>query len=290
MKFPTHFKCTFGGYPKEDTESRILLFGVPRYITSIGLKPIIDSTILLRIYSYDLEDYSKLYNIFYEDIPVCDIGDIYTLNFDDINMDISTILNYCKKRTLIPFMIGGEHTFTYFTIKLIKPKSIIIFDAHLDMRDTYCNDKFNYATFLRRLYETVKFEKIIYIGSRAYSKEELQFIQKNATKEKIYLINPKKEMKEIRKYLDDLIINPIYVSIDLDVIDPTYIKLVSAPEPNGLKPSDLFSFLKYLSNYQILGFDVMEFAPYTLELTSINYVTKIIYEGLATIWKSIQQS
>ena len=277
---PTILRCSFGGYPPACTKNtKIMIFGIPRYLSVVGVKPSINPTCLLRLYSYEIEDYSGVFGIYYSDIPACDIGDIHSISFSAIDTDITTVIHHCIRREMRPLIMGGEHTFTYFIVREIKPKTLIVFDAHLDLRDTYYGDSFNHATFMRRAVEHGYAREIYFVGARAFSKEEREYVDEN---KHLRIID------DVRNFVEYEFQEPIYVSIDLDVLDPCYMTLVSSPEPLGLSPQDILAAMKHLSKYDILGLDIMEFTPYTLDMSSISLATKIVFEGAATLWQSIK--
>ncbi len=279
--WPTSFKCTFGGYPSNCEDSSIVIFGVPKYFSPSTIKPIIEPVNLLRIYSYEVEDYSNIYNAFYSEVKACDIGDIVVNDINEIEIDISTIIHHCKKKRKIPVMLGGDHTFTYYTVKYLKPKTLIVLDAHLDLREKFYGEKFNHATFMRKVCEEGHVKKIYYIGVRAFSDEEMRYASK---KKNIVMIS------DLEKMSWGNIESPVYLSLDLDVVDPVHMKLVATSEPLGIDPKKLFTLFRKISEIEIIGLDIMEFTPYTLDIPSIILAVKIIFEGLLTLWFSVKDS
>ena len=275
---PTHFKKTFGGFPDKCDDSKIVIFGIPRYISNSIIKPIVDPVNLLRLYSYDIEDYSSFFKVFYSDIKACDIGDILTTNIEDISLDISTIINFAISRGKKVLMIGGDHLFTYFTVKYLHPDILVIMDAHLDLREEYFG-KFNNATFVRRIVNEKLVKKIFFLGSRSYSKEEFEFISRRNDIVVSENINDVLNLCSESKY-------KVYLSIDLDVLEPVYMKLISNPEPSGLTLSQVLKYIHQLSDLSLIGIDVMEFTPYTIDIPSIVTTAKIIFEGLAALNRS----
>jgi len=163
--------------------------------------------------------------------------------------------------------VGGEHLITYPIVaeikKLLKNLTLIVFDAHLDLRDEYpSGTRFSHATVMRRLAE--EGVNIYYIGARAFSREEYEFLTSHPESLKIVS----------RDTLENIEGN-LYISIDVDVIDPAYAPAVGNPEPLGITPSHLLSTLKELFSLErtkIVGLDIVEVNP----LVDVNDVTSLL--------------
>lgn len=159
-------------------------------------------------------------------------------------------------------ILGGEHLITLGSYTAFhNDVGFIVFDAHYDLRDEYGDAKFNHATYLRRIIEKNNTAKnIIHVGARAYSSEELEF----KTKCNITSITD----KDIRnnqgpKLLTDMCstFDKIYLSIDLDVLDPAYAPGVGNPEALGITSRELYDMLLILHEKNILCADIVELCP-----------------------------
>ena len=144
---------------------------------------------------------------------------------------------------------------------LFIPCLLPILDAHLDFRDEFEGLKLSHATFLRRLYEDGCISNLIHIGSRAATKDEWDFVNKDditiIDMEKIYDLNT--GLKRFKDTLSSS--NDIYVSIDLDVIDPAFAPGVGNPEANGMSSREMLEFIYCLDNFKLTGFDIVELIP-----------------------------
>jgi|Deesub1362B_J571_1020462.scaffolds.fasta_scaffold00003_463 agmatinase len=270
--YPTHLDCRFGGY--DDEHGGIVLFGIPYYPTTMGAKPVLSSTDILRLFSKQAEEKSASFDIYYSEISCIDIGDIITTRFEDIEIDINTIVDKANNQKKKILMIGGEHTYTYFTVKKIRPSTLVVLDAHLDLKDTYMGSKLTHATFLRRVLEKNCVDKVIIIGARGYDESEWTYIAEDG---RIDIID--------KNGVFDNIESPIYISIDLDVYDTSIMKTVSSPEPDGLMAKDVFNILRILNKKgSVVGGDVMEFTPFTIDPTSYSLAVKTVFELLATLY------
>lgn len=278
---PTRHLCYFGEYDWPLKEAKIALLGVP-FFTSALTKPPISSTLILRYFSYEVEDNSILFpNLYYGDIKCTDIGDLYSTEHEQLIKNLKKTVSILTDLGKKVVLFGGEHVFTYYIIKLLKPKTMVVLDAHFDAKDSYLDDRLNYATFIRRIAEEEDVF-ILFYGVRAYEREERKFINDLIDKGRANIVTSPEEISGIEK--------PIYVSIDLDVYDPYYMRLVSSPEVNGLSPNDVFNMLKRLSlEGGIIGGDVMEFMPYQIDIASTYLAVRTIFEIIALIWYSLGQ-
>jgi agmatinase len=189
-------------------------------------------------------------------------------------------------------VLGGEHTLTFGTyLSVPKGTALIIFDAHLDLRDEFAGLKLSHATFLRRLTERIGTDSIIHIGSRAASSEEWKVADKIGlsliSMQTIYAIaNSEKLLSDFLKDFEN-----VYVSIDLDVLDPSFAPGVGNPEPDGLSIHKLLEFL-YSLKKRIIGFDIVELTPMYDNGTTSVVAAKLMNElmGLSYLSQSNKRS
>jgi len=261
----------------ENANSPLGVVGIPLDHTSTYRPGTRFAPMRIREASCNIELYSVTSGLFLEEVGFRDYYDLVLPpdSVDQIARYIELGLrNIVKDHNKLLIILGGEHLLTYFSIKnfLKDIDTLIIFDAHLDTRDEYLGSRFNHATFLRRLLEEHLDLNIVHIGSRAYSKEELEF----AKSSRIKLFNVLSSLQGGVK-LEDM--GRVYISIDIDVFDPAYAPGVSNPEPLGL---DLVSFIDILKQIhvrssKIVGVDIVEVNP----LIDINNVTSILAAKVA---------
>ncbi len=218
---------------------------------------------------------SKIYNTFTEtgiDLSqrwkVNDLGNIDTKdkNFSEIINSISDQVE--EHRTEEPILfLGGDHLITYFCLHAINPKNmgIIYFDAHPDLYNHYEGNKYSHACVLRRVleYTDIKPHNLVQIGIRAFTNEQSVFAIENDI-----LVFPRKEVqklesKEIATQIKNKLghLEQIYLSIDLDVLDPAYAPGVGNPEPAGLSTSNIIDLIHELAGLPIKFFDIVEINP-----------------------------
>jgi agmatinase len=217
-----------------------------------------------------------------ENKKILDIGnvprdDLYRLVFDIVST---------KK---IPITIGGDHSITTLILQAIydtfegEKISLLYFDAHPDFVSSTRN---YYGSVITDSSGYINFTKSILIGTRAAEMEEL----KNASIRKLEIITPIDIIEfginaTVKKIIAKCGSNKVYMSIDLDCMDPGVAPGVSVPAPGGLFPLDLIYIIKKISeNLQILGMDIVELSPdYDLNQNTANHAARILMETIASL-------
>lgn len=164
---------------------------------------------------------------------------------------------------VFPIFIGGEHTITLGIVKAFKKRfsqlKILHLDAHLDFRKSYLESSINHATVMRHLFEEGL--SFLSVGLRAVSEEEfLEIKQKGLTV--IFAYELKKSFEETLKKIEAFLKEgEIYLSLDLDVLDPSVAPGVGTPEPGGLYWYELMEILKRVAEAKVVGMDLVEARP-----------------------------
>lgn len=261
----------------ENTNSPLGVVGVPLDHTSTYRPGTRFAPMRIREASCNIELYSVASGLFLEEVGFRDYYDLVLPpgSLEQVARYIELGLgNIVKDSNRLLIILGGEHLLTYFSVKhfLKDVDTFIVFDAHLDTRNEYLGSRLNHATFLRRLLEECSDLNVIHIGSRAYSKEELEFAK--SSRIKLYNV-----LSSLRGKVELEDIGRVYISIDMDVFDPAYAPGVSNPEPLGL---DLMSFIEilkqiYARSSKVIGVDIVEVNP----LVDINNITSILAAKVA---------
>ena len=255
-----------------DEKSKYVILGIPLDQSTTYKPGTRFAPERIRLAACNIEFYSLINERTLDDLCFNDLGDVVITpgdlfkTLENTTHVVKGIFNEYSDKTL--FFLGGEHTITYAIVKALYNEidELIVFDAHLDLRDEYLGSKYNHATVMRRIYEEFN-TPITYIGARAFSSEELEFIK---SREEIKVYTP----REIDLLKREISFERVYISIDLDVVDPAYAPGVSNPEPLGITSQTLLEILHVVlkSSKRIIGFDLVEVNP----LVDVNDITSIL--------------
>ena len=245
-----------------NNKEQINIFGVPFDATSTYRTGSRFAPNAIRESFQNIEIYSKRLGKDLEDINIRDLGNLSKVgDINEMNKMVKEVTREIVSNGKIPAILGGDHSLTNGSVRGIDNCTLVVFDAHLDFRDEFEGLKLSHATFLRRLYEDGCMSNLIHIGSRAATKDEWNFVNKDditiIDMEKIYDLNT--GLKQFKDVLSSS--NDIYVSIDLDVIDPAFAPGVGNPEANGMSTREILEFIYCLDNFNLKGFDIVELIP-----------------------------
>ena len=229
----------------------------------------------IRLASWGLEEYSPRFDKHLEDVNFHDVGDLeFPLgntykSLDLIEENVEQIYKDGKR----VFGIGGEHLVTLPEIKAVakfhKDLAIVHFDAHTDLREEYLGEEMSHSAVIRHASKIVGPENLKQIGIRSGMKEEWEFMKKHNT-----LIHKYSELDELKG-------KKIFVTVDLDCLDPSVMPGTGTPESGGMQFNELMGWFEYLKNFDIVGADVVELAPdYDASGVSTAVATKVIRELL----------
>lgn len=282
----------FSGFQKSFDEAEYIILGVPFDFTSTYRTGARFGPNAIREASLNIETYSFRTGLDLEDLRLHDLGNLHvSANAEQTMVRLGQVVKEILEHDKKPVVIGGEHTITFGVLKGLGSKAqktvFISFDAHLDLRDEYMGLKLSHTTFMRRINHEVKPAQIIEVGTRAACKEELQYAEKTGIKF-LTTNNIRKEGVEqtvtiLKKNLEKF--QNVYVSIDMDVLDPAYAPATQNPEPDGLMTQTLLDILCSVCDKRVVGFDLVEVAPnYDQGVTAIQ-AAKVIFEVLCSLEK-----
>ncbi len=278
----------FGGFDEPYEVAEVVFAGAPLDLTSSyrqgsGLAPP-----KIREASMNLESYMMPRLDVFERLHISDVGDLDLAGADmeTAGGRIEEVVGKLHGDGKIPALLGGEHTLTYFAMKSFGDAHVVQLDAHRDLRQEYRDEKLCHATVMRRVLDEVPPERLIQLGTRSCSKEEEEFASeagiRTFTTEQV-LDDPQSTVDEVRELVGEA---PVYLTLDLDVLDPAFAPAVATPEPGGLATLDLIKLVRELGKLNIRAFDVVEFAAPHDNGTTAFAAAKIIYEILATLAES----
>ena len=279
--------AVFSGLQKPFAEASYIIVGVPFDVTSTYRTGARFAPLAIREASLNIETYSFRSKYDMENISLHDLGD---LNVTSETQETLKRLEHVTKEILTakktPVLIGGEHTITLGSARAMdKDFAIIDFDAHLDLRDEYMNLKTSHTTFMRRINEQAKPRKIVEIGTRAVCKEEMNYAKRAdisfITTQQIREEGVEETVDKVNRLLGN--VKGIYLTVDLDVLDPGFVPAVQNPEPDGLCSHMFYDLLSMVCDKRIAAIDVVEVSPpYDNGITSVQ-AAKTIFEILSAI-------
>lgn len=265
-------------------ESDYIMIGVPFDATVSHRPGAASGPSAIREESYSFETYLMDLGVDLEDVPISDLGDLVLENTErgqrsllaDLDLIVSEILGAGKT----PIVMGGDHSVTvgsarafFDRFKGSDPAAVIV-DAHLDFRESYMDNPNSHASVNRRLFEMSGSDSVVIIGPRSASKAEMEEASRLglrfATSREVSSRGIGEVIAELREELS-LDRRPLYLSIDIDGLDPSCAPGTGTPEPWGLDSRDVLHILEELGT-SVRAMDVVEISP---------AVEKYITPGLA---------
>lgn len=274
---------TFFGLDCKFSEADVVIFGAPFDSTTSFRPGARFASRVMRSESYGLESYSPYQDIDILDCSIMDSGDL-ELPFGSPKPALKAIESRTAKILSggkIPVMIGGEHLVSLGAIRAAAAKypnlRIIHFDAHTDLRDEYLGEKLSHASVIRRAWDIVGDGRIYQFGIRSGEKAEFEWAKAHTQLTKFDFDG-----------LDDAVTligdKPVYLTIDLDVLDPSVFPGTGTPEAGGVAFVQLLGAMLKACKLNIVACDINELAP-TLDQSGASTATalKVLRELLIAI-------
>lgn len=267
-------------------ESNAVLFGAPFDGTTTYRPGTRFAAENMRMESFGLETYSPYLDKDMEDYSFFDGGDLefpfgnHIRALDIIESAVKDVLADGKT----PFMVGGEHLVSLPAIKACYEKypdlHVIHFDAHTDLREDYMGEPLSHSSVIRRVWDFLGDGRINQFGIRSGLRDEFKWASEGHTN------LTKFNLDGLDKTIEDLKGKPVYLTIDLDVLDPSVFPGTGTPEPGGISFHELQEAIKMMKDIDIIGLDVVELAPhYDQSGASTAVACKTVRELLLTIQK-----
>jgi len=214
----------------------------------------------VRAVSDALETYSPVLDRDLVDVSLLDLGDL-PLDGQPMEAALAAIADaarYAASAARLAVMIGGEHTGSlggYRGVKQVHPEAALLHvDAHLDIRPAYEGTVLTHASWLYHAGQQFGFDSIYQVGLRSGERQEWRFARAHTA-----LCTPELALPAgTRRRLGA---GPVYLTIDIDVLDPAFAPGTGCPEPGGVSFRELAAFLYGLRGLHIVGLDVMEVSP-----------------------------
>jgi len=248
--------------PNENSKPVATIFGVP-FDSTHSYKPGCRfGPDAIRDAFNNIEIFQPEFGVDLEAEAISDLGNTkHTVVAAEMLQMVKGITSELKKQDKQIIILGGEHLITLGSFTCFpKDTGYVVFDAHYDLRDQYADIKLSHAAYLRRIVEKRGSENIVHVGARAFVKEELAFLKEHniatVSDKEIRNGNGTKSLKDITSTFDSL-----YVSIDLDVLDPAFAPGVGNPEAVGISSRELYDLITTLQNKKIVAADIVELNP-----------------------------
>ena len=265
----------FIGAINDYNDAKIVMLGMPYDCTCSNRAGTRFGPQAARLESIGIETYSTYFKTDMEDLAFYDAGDLEypfgnakkALDITEENVD--TI--YSDNKKLLG--VGGEHLITLASVKSVLKKypdlAVIQFDAHTDLRSQYLGEELTHSGVMYRIANLIGYENIAQIGLRSGERQEFETVEQYNT------------LKTKPTELESFKNKPIFLTIDLDVLDPSLMSGVGTPEAGGLTYKELMDWIVYLKDFNIVGADIMELAP-DIDITKTSTATccKLIREVL----------
>lgn len=246
--------------------ARYVLFGVPFDGTSsfrAGSRWAPDA---MRKASPNFETYNAYFDIDFEDLLIHDAGNFEPYSDVELTLDeLFYAVEPIVKDGKLPVMMGGEHSLTYPCVKACAKYAgedigFVVMDAHFDLREEYSGVKFNHACVSRHIINDIT-DRYVAIGVRSGPREEWEF----AKEQGICYYTPDSLREKgvstvLAEALEHLECDKIYLSLDMDALDPSFAPGLGTPEPFGLTDIEVRDIIRILAPMSI-GFDVVEISP-----------------------------
>lgn len=207
-----------------------------------------------------IEEYSIYQNKSLEDFNFYDAGDV-DMRYGNTAANLETIYQVAKDLLVQDkriFSMGGEHLVSLPMVKAYHEKYpdlvVVQFDAHADLRDEYKGEKLSHATVIRRIWELLQPQSIFQLGIRSGDRDELAL----TTPGQLYANQVLPAIPAIKSLIGQ---RPVYITLDIDVLDPAFAPGTGTPESGGISAAELISAMLELASLNVVGFDLVEIAP-----------------------------
>ncbi|AGL03230.1 agmatinase [Desulfoscipio gibsoniae] len=251
----------FMGAGSDYQAARLVLVGAPMDFT-VSFRPGTRSgPQRIREVSVGLEEYSPYQQLDLKDYCYYDAGDV-VLPFGHVPQSLNRLEDVVGKLLAddkFPLVLGGEHLITLAPVKQTAQRfpglAVLHFDAHADLRVDYLGESLSHATVMRRVAEVVGSRNLFQFGIRSGTADEFAYGYENTGFYPFEILNP------LRQTMERLRGRPIYVTLDIDVVDPAFAPGTGTPEPGGCSSVEIMAALHMLKGLNVVGMDLVEVCP-----------------------------
>lgn len=291
FSYPTLEPYNFGGLERQNyRSSKIVIVPVPYESTTYyqsgtkeGPWAIINASRHVELFDIEKEkDISKIGIFTLEELEPSKNSPRETM------LRIENVISKILEDDKIPVMLGGEHSITFGAVSAFKKKysrdlSVLQIDAHSDLRNEFEGTKFHHGCVMRRVIDDLRLP-VTHVGIRSISEEESLYVKESKKSNIFYGKNFSKE--DIINTLKE----NVYITLDLDGLDPSIMPSTGTPEPNGLSWEQVLDLVREVSkNKNIVGVDIVELSPIPGFIAPDFLAAKLVYKIIAYIADSYSQ-
>ncbi len=280
----------YDGFLAAGDDGKVVLFGAPMDWT-VGYRPgCRDAPNAIRHASHSLEEYSPVQDRSLEDGPyLADRGDI-SMPYGNVERSLALIeeaTSAVLEEGRTPLLLGGEHLVSLGAVRALARRypalRVLQFDAHTDLRESYQGEAYSHATVMRRVVEELGADRVYQFGLRSGRREEFQFAR--GLRASYLWTGEEALLHQVTRVREELRGLPLYVTVDIDVVDPSEAPGTGSPEPGGPSAADLMASLLALEGLDVVGLDLVEVNP-CLDPTGRTQVlaAKILREVILALW------
>jgi len=271
---------TLCGCGADYENSIIVLFGAPFESRTIHRGGVAKAPSAIRYASANIETFSPYLRTDMRDVNIFDAGDL-DISSKEVITAIDAVESFCGKihdDGKTPVMMGGEHIMTCGAVRAAAARwpelAVLQFDAHTDLKRDYRGETFSGCTLMRRVWDILGDGRIYQFGVRSGSREEFEWSSEHTRIET-------GSANSIDSCAEAVMSRPIYITVDLDVIDPAELPATGTPEAGGMSFRALYDALLSLRGLDVVGFDICElYPPYDTTGASTSLAAKLLREML----------
>lgn len=265
-------------------DADIVIFGVPYDRTTSFRAGARHGPNAIREASWNFEAFMMDHGVSIPDFAICDLGNTEEFGappemFEGVKSFASNIVSKGK----MPIALGGEHSIAPACVRAFgKDVGVLGIDAHLDFRDSYLNERYSHACSARRISDHVGVDHVVYMGVRSFSEEEKADLESLGLEYvSAYEIHDTSIESGVKTALSRVDREKIYLTIDIDGVDPAFAPAVGNPEPFGLTPLQVKKVLNIVGD-RLVGLDINEVAPTWDHGQTALLAARIVREAIVT--------
>ena len=272
-------------------QAAFVIYGYPDEGTVCFRQGTAQAPAQIRHHSENFETFLLELGLDLKEVPANDYGDIELGDDRAANRQaVTELVTRTVKAGKVPIGLGGEHSLTPAAVEGLKVRypdlAVVVLDAHLDFRDEYQGHSHSHASTTRRLADLVGPENLAVVGLRSASRKEISKARQQGLR---FIDSSQMNASDIRENLADVLdwlnCDNLYLSLDMDVIDPAFAPGVGTPEPFGLTPFEIIQAMNFLSD-RLVGLDCVEVCPPFDNGNTSALAARLVRHFMGCVWQA----